>query len=43
VVGMMFSFVEPMRLQGKNAVEELSKILSEPERSPPQLTMKPEG
>jgi transposase len=43
VVAMMFSFLETMRLQGKNAVEELSKILSDPERSPPQLMLKPEG
>jgi transposase len=37
VVAMMFSFLETMRLQGKNAVEELANLLSQPQRSPPQL------
>jgi transposase len=37
LVAMMFSFLETMRLQGKNAVEELARLLSQPERSPPQL------
>ena len=36
LVAMMFSFLETMRLQGNNAVEELSKLLSNLERSPPQ-------
>lgn len=36
LVAMMFSFLETMRLQGKNAVEELCKLLSNLGRSPPQ-------
>ena len=35
LVAMMYSFLETMRLQGKNAVEELCKVLAEPGRSPP--------
>jgi hypothetical protein len=35
LVAMMFSFLETMRLQGKNAVEELFKLLAFV-RSPPQ-------
>ncbi len=35
LVAMIFSFLETMRLQGKNAVEELFNLLAG-ERSPPQ-------
>jgi len=37
LVTMMFSFLETMRLQGKNAVAELFNLLAILERSPPQL------
>jgi cell division septum initiation protein DivIVA len=36
LVAMMFSFLETMRLQGKNAVAELFKVLA-PRRDPPLL------
>jgi hypothetical protein len=36
LVAMMFSFLETMRLQGKNAVTELFALLTAPQRSPPQ-------
>jgi transposase len=36
LVAMMFSFLETMRLQGKNAVTELFALLTTPSRSPPQ-------
>lgn len=36
LVAMMFSFLETMRLQGKNAVEELFNLLAFG-RSPPQV------
>lgn len=35
LVAMMFSFLETMRLQGKNAVEELFKLLATMGRPPP--------
>jgi transposase len=37
VVAIMFSCLETMRLQGKNAVEELFNRLAGEERSPPLL------
>jgi cell division septum initiation protein DivIVA len=37
LVSLMFSFLETMRLQGKNAVEELFNRLAGGERSPPLL------
>jgi uncharacterized protein YhaN len=37
LVTMMFSFLETMRLQGKNAVAELFNLLAILERSPPPL------
>jgi predicted RNA-binding Zn-ribbon protein involved in translation (DUF1610 family) len=37
LLAMMFSFLETMRLQGKNAVEELCSRLSEMGRWPPDL------
>jgi hypothetical protein len=33
----MFSFLETMRLQGKNAVHELFNLLAGGERAPPRL------
>jgi hypothetical protein len=39
LVTMMFSFLETMRLQGKNAVEELFHLMSNLERSPPQVQL----
>jgi transposase len=36
LVAMMFSFLETMRLQGKNAMEELFALLTSMGRSPPQ-------
>ena len=40
LVAMIFSFLETMRLQGKNAVEELFNLLAG-ERSPPQADFTP--
>jgi len=40
LVAMIFSFLETMRLQGKNAVEELFNLLAG-ERSPPQTDFSP--
>jgi transposase len=40
LVAMIFSFLETMRLQGKNAVEELFNLLAG-ERSPPQTDFTP--
>jgi len=40
LVAMFFSFLETMRLQGKNAVEELFNLLAG-ERSPPQTDFTP--
>uniref|UniRef100_B8HZ16 Transposase IS66 n=1 Tax=Cyanothece sp. (strain PCC 7425 / ATCC 29141) TaxID=395961 RepID=B8HZ16_CYAP4 len=37
LVSLMFSFLETMRLQGKNAVSELFNLLAGVERAPPQL------
>lgn len=37
LVSLMFSFLETMRLQGKNAVDELFNVLAGVERSPPLL------
>ena len=37
LVAMMFSFLETMRLQGKNAMQELFNLLANVGRSPPQL------
>jgi hypothetical protein len=37
LVALMFSFLETIRLQGKNAVEELFSLLANAERSPPML------
>jgi hypothetical protein len=37
LVSLMFSFLETMRLQGKNAVDELFNRLAGVERAPPPL------
>ena len=37
LVALMFSFLETIRLQGKNAVEELFSLLANAGRSPPIL------
>jgi hypothetical protein len=37
LVSLMFSFLETMRLQGKNAVHELFNLLAGGERAPPRL------
>jgi hypothetical protein len=37
LVSLMFSFLETMRLQGKNAVDELFNLLAGAERSPPSV------
>jgi transposase len=37
LVSLMFSFLETMRLQGKNAVDELFNLLAGVERAPPPL------
>lgn len=41
LVAMMFSFLETMRLQGKNAVAELFSMLTNPQRPPPQPQLSP--
>jgi hypothetical protein len=41
LVAMMFSFLETMRLQGKNAMAELFSLLTNPQRPPPLLQLSP--